>query len=235
MKLIKRILKKIVLAISRKNKHLKINIDCKKVWYGNKYGGFYAFPNSLDKSSIVYSFGIGEDISFDTALIENHGCKVYGFDPTPKSINWCRNQNLPANFFFFNFGIAEKSGDVDFYLPNKNEHVSGSATIHSNVSIEKKCKVMMKSLNEITKDLNHKKIDVLKLDIEGSEYDVIKTIPFDDIIINQILIEFHERFFKDGKQKTQKVIDYLNVMGYKIFAVSESYEEVSFIKINNLC
>jgi len=36
-----------------------------KTWYGSPYGGFYVDPTLLDENSVVYSFGIGEDISFD--------------------------------------------------------------------------------------------------------------------------------------------------------------------------
>ena len=32
--------------------------------------------------------GCGEDISFDLGLIEMFDCDVYGFDPTPKSIDF---------------------------------------------------------------------------------------------------------------------------------------------------
>ena len=33
---------------------------------------------------MVYSVGLGQDISWDKALIEKYRCEVYGFDPTPK-------------------------------------------------------------------------------------------------------------------------------------------------------
>jgi len=35
-------------------------------------------------TAVVYSLGIGEDISFDLALIEKYGARVHAFDPTPK-------------------------------------------------------------------------------------------------------------------------------------------------------
>ena len=42
-----------------------------KEWYGNGYGGFYVDPSLVPDNAIVYSFGIGEDISFDKAIIAN--------------------------------------------------------------------------------------------------------------------------------------------------------------------
>ncbi|MCX6262782.1 MAG: hypothetical protein NTY95_18425, partial [Bacteroidia bacterium] len=91
----------LILKSTGKVSHLKKGVKCKYIWYGNRYGGFYVCPEFLNRNSIIYSFGIGEDISFDKAMIENHDCQVFGFDPTPKSINWVKSQNLPAKFNFF--------------------------------------------------------------------------------------------------------------------------------------
>ncbi|MGH9954648.1 MAG: hypothetical protein ACRD39_03175, partial [Nitrososphaeraceae archaeon] len=131
--MIKRKIKRLLLELSGKNSHLNKSITCKHKWYGNYYGGFYVCPVILHEKSIVYSFGIGEDISFDKDIIEHHNCLVFGFDPTPKSINWLKNQQLPSHFKFYEFGISHKSGVVDFYLPKKSGHVSGSITVQSNV------------------------------------------------------------------------------------------------------
>jgi hypothetical protein len=49
--------------------------------------------------------------------------------------------------------------------------------------------VKMKSLADIMQFLGHKKIDVLKMDIEGLEYEIIESIVNSDIKIVQILIE----------------------------------------------
>ncbi len=50
----------------------------------------------------------------------------------------------------------------------------------------------MKSIENIMKELGHKHIDVLKMDIESAEYDVIENILNAKISITQILIEFHD-------------------------------------------
>ena len=223
-------IKKIILKLTGKFSHLKKGISCAHIWYGNSYGGFYVYPELLDENTIIYSFGIGEDISFDNAIIEKHSCKVFGFDPTPKSINWIANQKKNPNFHFYGFGLDSKSGFVDFYLPNNDEHVSGSLLKQKNVSELKKVSVEMKSFEDIIKELGHNQVDILKMDIEGSEYEVMDNILASKLSINQILVEFHERFFADGKDKTIEVIKKMKKNGYEIFAISDSYEEISFIK-----
>lgn len=223
-----------ILKILGKGIYLKKNVKCHYAWYGNEYGGFYLNPDLLHENSIVYSFGIGEDVSFDNAVIENHNCHVFGFDPTPKSINWVNKQKLPDKFHFYNYGISNKSGSLDFYLPKKNEYVSGSLIAHKNVDSINKVRVRMKSIKDIMNELGHTKIDVLKMDIEGSEYDVIEDILSAHIPISQILIEFHERFYNDGKSMTKRSVHQLSQNRFEIFAVSDSFEEISFININAL-
>jgi FkbM family methyltransferase len=231
---IKSKIKHLILKTSRNNSHLKIGVKCNHVWYGNTYGGFYLCPELLDENSIIYSFGIGEDISFDNAIIKNHNSNVFGFDPTPKSINWVKSQKVNDKFHFYEFGISDKSGFVEFYLPKNPEHVSGSIITQKNIDIMKKVNVEMKSLGDIMNELGHKHIDVLKMDIEGSEYDVIEDILDSKILITQILIEFHDRFFENGNYKSKEVIKKMNRRGYEIFAISDSFEEISFINKNAL-
>lgn len=214
--------------------HIKLGVKCESKWYGNDYGGFYLNPNLINKKSIVYSFGIGEDISFDAALIHAHQCHVFGFDPTPKSIHWCEEQDLPKSFQFYDFGIAEKTGTAKFHLPINTEHVSGSLVLQNSLSEENTVEVKMKSFLDTLDILKHQKIDVLKMDIEGSEYDVIESILAAGIQIDQMAIEFHERFFENGKEKSQQLIEKMKRSGYEIFAISDSYEEISFIRTKAL-
>ena len=91
--------------------------------------------------------------------------------------------------------------------------------------------VQMKSIVDIASENNHTYIDVLKMDIEGSEYCVIDSILDSSIQVKQILLEIHERFFDNGMEKTQLLLDSLHRHGYQIFGVSDSLEEISFIKV----
>ena len=68
------------------------------------------------------------------------------------------------------------------------------------------------------------------MDIEGAEYDVINDIVTAPVPIMQVLIEFHHRFKNIGVKETRKAIAGLNDAGYRIFNVSSSGEEISFIK-----
>lgn len=207
------------------------SVSIEKRFYGNEGGGFYVHPPVLNEKSIICSLGIGEDISFDRAAIEHHGCRVYGFDPTPKSVAWLwRQTGLPARFEFFEWGIAEKTGPLEFFLPKNANHVSGSLLKQDWIDERRTIRVEMKSWADIVAGLGRERIDVLKMDIEGAEYLVLDGILNGPVPIGQILIEFHDRLFKDGKARTREALRKMKGHGYEIFGVSASGEEVSFIK-----
>ncbi len=90
--------------------------------------------------------------------------------------------------------------------------------------------VKVDTLLSLMKYYEHSTIDILKMDIEGAEYDVIPQILSSAISIQQILVEFHSRFFPDGEERTNRLIKLLQDYGYSLFAISDSLEEASFIK-----
>jgi FkbM family methyltransferase len=210
--------------------HLRKAIDCKHKWYGSSYGGFYINPDFINEQSIIYSFGIGKDVTFDMTCINKHGCSVFGFDPTPKSINYIHTHKISPLFKFHNYGIATTTGCQDFFLPSNERGVSGSLVHSEVVDISKKIQVQMKSFDDIARQLGHNKIDVLKMDIEGAEYEVLQAIMKSKIRINQILVEFHDRLFDTAEFKSKEIVQLMKKNGFVIFAASISYEEISFIQ-----
>lgn len=215
-----------------KVKHLLPQLELNHSWYGSNYGGFFINPQLVNKNSIIYSFGIGKDISFDLTCIKTHKCKVFGFDPTPKSIDWIKSQNLNKSFVFYNYGISQITGEMDFFLPMNENGVSGSLVGTKVVNKDRSIKVPMKSFIDIANELGHTKIDVLKMDIEGSEYEVLESIISSPIEVRQILVEFHDRLFPENEEMSKKAVQLMNKFGYKIFAASDTFEEISFIRMN---
>lgn len=218
--------KSFIKIILGKELYFKKQINIKTKLFGNIGAGFYVDTNKLSSSSIIYSFGVGEDISFDLQLINEFNCQIFAFDPTPKSIEFV-SKNRIDNFNFYPFGLLNYDGNVTFYMPENSNNVSCTTFATSS---GKKISVPVKKFETIIKSLNHKKIALLKLDIEGSEYDVLNDILNSKVEIAQILIEFHHRFKQIGFEKTKYAIKTLNQYGYKIAKISESREEYTFIK-----
>lgn len=218
-------------ALTKKSPWVSCEVSVKKQWIGSKNGGFYVHSEHLNENSVIYSFGIGHDISFDKGLIEQYSCNVFGFDPTPKSIAWVKKQDEIPGFNFIPVGISDKCGELSFFLPKNSQHVSGSLVDNDITNTEDVIAVPVKDLKTIADELGHKCIDVLKMDIEGAEYDVIGDILASGIEVKQFLIEFHHRLYEGGNKKTQNAIRQLSEKGYKVYAVSDLVEEISFIKM----
>lgn len=211
--------------------HLKPGISCSSSWYGNSYGGFFINPDLLTENSIIYSIGIGTDITFDLSCIKNHDCEVFAFDPTPKSIAYVARTKTPASFHFQPFGISELiSGATTFYLSSHPKGTSGSLEVIEGVSKDRSIEVEMKTFSDMTSELNHTHIDVLKMDIEGAEYAVLSTVIDSDVVVDQILVEFHDRSFDQEDYRSKEITAQLRSKGYEIFNHSETFEEISFIR-----
>lgn len=205
-----------------------VQIQVRKERMGNEYGGYMVCPDGIDASSVVYSFGIGEDISFDLAVNERFGVAVHAFDPTPRSIAWLRAQNLPAGFSIHEYGLAGYDGVARFTPPENPAHISH--TMLTGESNRPQIEVPVRRLSSITAELGHSRIDILKVDIEGAEYaaldDLLETGP----LPRQILIEFHHHMSGVALAQTERALDRLNQAGYRVFDVSRTAYEFSLIR-----
>jgi len=195
--------------------------------FGSGYGGWEAVEPLVREDSVIYSFGLGEDISFDLELIRACRPVVHGFDPTPRSIEWVRQQRLPPQFRLHELGISDFDGEATFHPPRDPTHVS-----HSMVEAEGRSggvRMPVRRLETIMATLGHDHVDLLKMDIEGAEYGVIDHLAKTDIRPSQLLVEFHHRFAKIGWPRSQASIATLRECGYRLFWVSKSVEEFGFV------
>lgn len=198
----------------------------KTIWMGNAGARWCVCPQDLQTSSVAYSFGVGEDISFDVALIERFGLQVHAFDPTPRSMEWLQSQAAPPEFLFHAYGVAGFDGCCEFLPPDNPAHISHS--IVQRESSRPAIEVPVYRLGTIMKKLGHTQIDLLKMDIEGAEYPVLADMLAHRLQVKQVLVEFHHRWPHIGINKTKQAIQALNAAGYRIFSVSPSGEEYSF-------
>lgn len=189
--------------------------------FGSGYGGWSIDPSLLNRNSVVYSFGVGEDLTFDIALVREVGCQVHAFDPTPVAIKWIKNQPLPIELHFHPVGVAAQDGSFDFHVPAKAGRSSFSQTPDPSAAETRTVECKVSRLVTIMRQLGHSAIDVLKMDIEGFEFEVL-----DDMLVSKIrprllLVEFHHTYYGIEAEKTRQMIDRLRVEGYEVYWVSD--------------
>ncbi|MDX1404891.1 MAG: FkbM family methyltransferase [Woeseiaceae bacterium] len=198
-----------------------------------KDGGWWYAPGHLGADSIVYSLGVGDEIDFDLAIIDKFGVEVHAFDPTPSSVDMLGDRQLPAGFSFHPWAITASDGSLRFY-PRLRKDGSKSEVMYTMVAeketVNDAIEVPAYSLNTICEKLGHGKIDLMKMDIEGAEYEVLEGLLTSRIKPTQLLVEFHHRFPGIGLPRTMDLIDRLRDDGYRIFAISEAGREVSFLR-----
>ena len=162
-------------------------------------------------------------------MIKFFDADVYAFDPTPKSIEWVKHQDTPDKFHFYPVGLDAVDGKKNFHLPSNEDYVFGS--VHQYGGVKEDCiEFEMKCLRTVMDELGHDHVDILKMDIEGSEFDVIPEILKMDCEISQICMETHARFFSDGRNKMKDLIGSMNSKGYFVAAISDDTEVMTFIK-----
>lgn len=108
LKPIWRHLKRTVRQWKGQDPKIKRKIKLKTQRFGSDYGGWWICPEKLPKIPIVYSIGVGLDISFDLALIATLNAQIFAYDPTPKTCDWIQTQSLPNNFVFNPVALAQK-------------------------------------------------------------------------------------------------------------------------------
>lgn len=154
---------------------------------GNEYGGWWLPLSKFDSSSVCYLAGVGEDVSFDLALIEKVGCDIWALDPTPRSVAFAETIQEPR-FHFIPVGLWREDATLRFYAPRDPAHVSHSALNLQGTSdyFEADCR----SVGSLMETLGHARIDLLKLDIEGSEVAVIEDLLANGPLPKVLCVEF---------------------------------------------
>jgi FkbM family methyltransferase len=201
---------------------------------GTEYGGWPIIKAPTSYNTLVYSVGIGEDISFDLAAISKFQCRVEAFDPTPKSQKWVSMQKLPNGFRFHAIGLAATDGEATFYPPANKDHTSFSAVAGEGQMPEMAIKAAVKRLSSLVAHLDGLEPDILKMDIEGFEYSVLDDLATTDIRPGQLLIEFHHRMYGIPDAMTRASFEKLLQIGYQCFYVSSSGHEYGFVHENLL-
>ncbi|XP_077990084.1 putative methyltransferase-like protein 24 [Glandiceps talaboti] len=154
----------------------------------------------------VYSVGIANDWSFDEAMA-NYGCDVFSFDPSIHKPSHKHGKKV----WFYNFGLMDQNSDGYF----------GTGMI-DNVSSRWK----VRTLEGLMAEMDHRnhKLDVLKIDIEGSEWQVLYDMLSRGTLQFVKLLVFEIHLWKPtvGKEKDEwrhkySVLKWLEQQGFKMW------------------
>ena len=214
----------------RKLNHSGVTVDQQVNWvaYGARSGIWTICPDVLSSKSVIYSFGVGNNIAWDLEMIEHYGVELHAFDPTPRSVDWIGEQSLPEGFHFHPVGLCGFDGLSGFVVPRR-EHQFNYSSIGSEVGPGEKINCPVKRLANLQTELAHDVIDVLKMDIEGGEMQSLPDILANSPLPGQLLVEFHYNYPEIPYDGFLDLVGQLRMAGYQIFHISERGYEFSFI------
>lgn len=159
-------------------------------------GGWYVCSELMPAQGCVsYLFGLGNDSFFDRKLA-SLGCEVHSFDPSPTGLQHAKDLmaagQMPANMHFHDVGLAHFDGEVITHRPQAgNQYSQQPNSVRDGMET---VSFSVQRLETIVASLGHDHIDMLKLDIEGGEFEVLVGLVRGPLIekINSICLEMHD-------------------------------------------
>ena len=197
----------------------------------NMYGAWPVCTKILTKNPLIYSFGIGGDVSFDIGMRKRYNASIFCYDPTINRERFEAISRKTSGLYFQQFGLGSHDGVINFYK-SENPKI-GSMVSTPNLKgykAEPAIAAPVLTLSSLIAINKHSWIDIVKIDIEGEEFNIFKTMDLAALRVSQVLIEFHARFYDDGWQAQRDIYQKFKVCGWTLVHESVSKEEVVFVR-----
>ncbi len=190
-------------------------------WKNDKVETTLRYNYDLNNKSIVFDVG-GYHGQWAKEIFLKYQCNIYIFEPIKLFYEIIKEKiNANNKIFVYNYGLS-----------NKNEMTEISLEDNSSSLYKKSKKSMLVELKNITDFIKENKImqiDLVKINIEGGEYDLLEElIRTGDILkIKNIQVQFHD-FVANAKQRManiQKKLKKTHHATYQYEFVWENWEK----------
>lgn len=176
---------------------------------------------------VCFSFGVGFDYTFEKELVEKYGAVVYAFDPTPEVIRYMEESDVPEKLHYFPLGLSDRDGEKEFHCPNSDQAYTDYSEYFAAWTSEKTIIVEMYRLETLMKRFGYDHLDILKMDVEGTEFLALPEILKSNVKFDQLCMETHARMFPDSVDKIRWIKKLLNENGYLM--ISNAATEQTYI------
>ena len=187
---------------------------------------FLFFPDVITTNPTVIDVGCSYEAEFSVAMIERYGAKAVAVDPTLKHRPALAKlaAKYRQNFQHVPFAISAHNTTATFFESNTNE--SGSImSDHINAVRDDLMTYEVTTVTPLTllRHLGLDSADILKLDIEGAEYELLQSIRADELApFRQIFIEFHHHAVQRySPLDTRSLVEMLCGFGYTGYSLDD--------------
>lgn len=161
----------------------------------------------LNNESIVLDLGAYQG-RWALDILNIYNCLIHAFEPLPDFAEQARNnlKNYPKAFVH-NYGVSNKNSFEEIVL------LKDGSTFFAKGPTKK---VEVRDIADILKDLNLTKVDLIKLNVENSEYEILERLIELNLIeiFTSFQIQFH-REAKDCIERRALIQNHLLDRGYK--------------------
>lgn len=190
------ILRKVGRKLDRKNK------DWYKLLYkwkveNAKHNYRISYP-SLGHDSIVFDLG-GFEGDWSSDIYSKYLCQIYLFEPVPTYAKQIKKRfRLNEKIIIHQFGLGDRDFNTQFSIgaESSSQYIKSSEMV--DVSIQDIKKFILNNAID--------KIHLMKINIEGGEYDLLEYMIQSDLIlrVENLQIQFHH-FIPNAKKRMKKI------------------------------
>lgn len=184
---------------------------------------YQVHPVSLKEDGVAFCFGIGYDYTFEQDLCQKYHMNVYAFDPSLEVVEKMKKDQTP-NLKYYPYGLGDMDGKKIWYKPRFDDY-SEFFTFWTDES--QAIEMEIYQLETLMNKFGYNHLDLLKMDVEGTEFKVLPAI-LSNLDIDQICIETHARIFPNSVDVMRDVKALFNKNGYCL--ISNTTEEQTYIK-----
>jgi FkbM family methyltransferase len=162
-----------------------------------------------------YGVGAGADISFDLELMRRYDMRVRCIDPVQEYIDAAvASAAGEPRFTAHHAAIATSDGP----LRMQQTHHPGSCSLSSAQLYDTRdfIEIPGRTLPSLMAELGDQRIDLLKLDIEGAEYEVLPTLDLRALGVKVFATQLHHN---GSVASARALIAELNAAGYELVAM----------------
>lgn len=197
-------------------------------WFKDEGDKTLRITYPLNKDSIIFDVG-GYDGSWGHAMHMKYGCKVYCFEPVDASYRLAKRRENSL-FRVYKYGIGGKTEQVSICVDANASSVYGVGGKREMIEI--------KSFAETVDTLNIKNIDLLKINIEGSEYDLLDHIlqlGWQNKIID-LQIQFHkvDNQSEARRDRIRAVLGNTHELTYDYYFVWENWRKMKTVVVGDI-
>lgn len=181
---------------------------------GSSYGGWKMPGDLIESSWLCYGVGAGGDVSFDLELIERYGLTVRVFDAVAEFVDQAIEQAAgDPRLSAHQAVVAPRDGPVRMQRSHdpRSRSVSSAGLYESDSFIE----LPGRTIESLMAELGDERVELLKLDIEGAEYEVLPTLDLPALGVKVFATQLHHT---GSVSQAQALIEGLRRQGYEAVA-----------------